>query len=158
MTYTPKNLESWTRPDYYAGSEWHGYYLFLGRNRDSDLLTESNFAVALAELGGESDTVVVVREGHWAVGWIEWIAIHHTNTKALESADNMAAELSGYPVLNEDDWSQREWDYACDAWESLPLDDRVSLCSGAGISIYAARSECIPSDDSGYIQQALLGY
>lgn len=33
----------------------------------------------LRELGGESETVRVVRESHWAVGWVEWIAIHESD-------------------------------------------------------------------------------
>jgi len=158
MTYTPENLELWTLPDYYAGNEWEGFYVFLGRNRDSDLLTESNFEVALAELGGESDTVVVVREGHWAVGWVEWIAVHRSNTKALELADEMIGALADYPVLDDSDLSEREWNAAHDAWESMSVEDRMDLCRDAGVSIYAARHDHIPSDDSGMIHDSLIGY
>lgn len=37
--------------------------------RDSGPLEESNFAVVLADLGGESDDVEVHRFGHWGPGW-----------------------------------------------------------------------------------------
>ena len=68
----PKHLKRWTRPRDYFGAEWSRYYSAgLGQSRDSDCLEQSNFAVMLHELGGESDTVIVVRESHWAVGWVE---------------------------------------------------------------------------------------
>ena len=45
--YVPVNLNLWTRPDCYMGAEWPEWYVFLGRNRDSDCLTESNFEKGL---------------------------------------------------------------------------------------------------------------
>ena len=41
----------------------------------------------LEALRGESETVIVVRESHWAVGWVEWIKIHELDTTALAIAD-----------------------------------------------------------------------
>lgn len=156
-------LERWTRPDSFMAmdSGWQyskAAFVFLGRHRDSDLLTESNFECALECLGGESETVKVVREGHWAVGWVEWIAIHESDTKALELASDMIDSLNSYPALNEDDWSQREYEAAQDYWESLPLSERVDLCREADVSIYAARHNYLPMQDSGYIYESCLGY
>jgi len=160
MEYT---LERWTRPDSFMAmdSGWQyskAAFVFLGRHRDSDLLTESNFECALAALGGESDTVRVVREGHWAVGWVEWIAIHESDTKALNIADDILCALSDYPVLDESDFSEREWNAAQDCWESLPLSERLDLCRKADVSIYAARHNYIPEQDNGYITEVCLGY
>ena len=45
------------------------------QNRDSDRLTRSNFECILKELGGESETVCVIRYGHWACGWVEYIGV-----------------------------------------------------------------------------------
>ena len=114
MTY---ELQRWTRPDHYAGATWPEYYVFLGRSRDSDDLTESSFAIGLERLGGESATVRIVRESHWAVGWIEWIAIHKSDNAALDKAQIMIDDLNQYPVLDEDDWSQREHETACQIWK-----------------------------------------
>ena len=47
----------------------------------------------LTALGGETDTVIVVRETHWAVGWVEWIAIHQDDEKALKIADDITGKL-----------------------------------------------------------------
>jgi hypothetical protein len=72
----------------------------------------------LNDLGGESETVIVVREGHWAVGWVEWIAIHATDDKALQIADANVARLENYPVLDESDWSEREMETANEVWRN----------------------------------------
>lgn len=163
MTYQPENLERWTRPSHFAAwdSGWQysrAAFVFLGRNRDSDILTESNFECALRELGGESDTVKIVRESHWASGWLEWIAIHESDCKALECADSIVAALADYPVLNDIDFSEREWNTAQNYWAELPLRERIEICRNAELSIFAARHDCIPQGDNGYIYESCLGY
>ena len=155
--YQPKNLEFWTMPSNYAGEVWPGYYVFLNQNRDSDSLTRSNFTCALQAIGGESETVHVIREGHWACGWVEWIAIHQDDTAALQAADAIAAKLQDYPVVNEDHWSELEWDEAHEYWASLQLSERVELCQDAGVSVFSARHAWIPQDDSGYIFEHCRG-
>lgn len=113
MTYS---LKRWTRPGNYVGAEWPDYYVFLGRNRDSDDLTESNFACGLKAIGGESETVRIIRESHWAVGWIEWIAIHESDSAALEIAREICDALNDYPIIDEDDWIKRESETADIIW------------------------------------------
>lgn len=108
-TYQPRHLKRWQLPAYYFGEVWPEYYVFLGRNRDSDNLDNSNFDCALKQLGGESDTVIVVIENHWAVGWVQWIAIHESDESSLMLADDIADKLGDYPVLDADDYSEREW-------------------------------------------------
>lgn len=157
MTYEPKHLRKWTKPDHYAGASWPEYYVFLGQHRDSDLLTQSNFDIARQRLGGESETVVVVCETHWAVGWVEWIGIHESDAAALEAADDMAAALEDYPVLNEDDWSEREWNAAHDWWRDMGLQARIEVCARFGVSIFAARrKDELPRDDTGAIFDYLI--
>lgn len=116
--FEPKHLKRWTMPQHYAGAVWPAYYSAgVGRSRDSDDLEESNFATMLRDLGGESDTVQVVRESHWAVGWVEWIAIHQDDERALAIADANKARLEDYPVLNEYDWTEREQETAHQIWK-----------------------------------------
>lgn len=124
--YAPENLELWKLPNSYFGAEWPEYYVFLGRNRDSDCLTESNFECGLKAIGGEQTAededetplVTVVRESHWAVGWVEWIAIHKTATEALRKADEIAGALSDYPVLDDSDFSEKEQSEADETWKN----------------------------------------
>lgn len=153
---TDKNLKAikrWTLPDSYAGAEWHEYFVFLAQHRDSDAFTRSNFTCGLEALGGESETVIVVRERHWAVGWVEWIAIHESDTEALEAADEMLCSISDYPVLNESHFSELENEEAEHYWQSLPLRYRVELCQEAGVCVFAARHDYIPREDSGFIYE-----
>ena len=115
--YTPEHLERWTRPKNYAGASWPEYYSSgVGQSRDSDALERSNFRCMLNALGGETDTVLVIREHHWAVGWVEWIAIHETDSAALKVADEIVAALQDYPVINDDDFSEEEYAEAGDVW------------------------------------------
>lgn len=155
--YEPKHLKLWTMPQHYAGEVWPGYYVFLSQHRDSDSLTRSNFDCGLEAIGGESETVQVVREGHWAVGWVEWIAIHQDDEKALQIADEIKERLEDYPVVNEDHWSELEWNEAQDYWASMSIRERMELCERAGVSVFAARRDYIPQDDSGYIMESLRG-
>jgi hypothetical protein len=120
-------LEKWTRPKYYMGANWPEHYVFLSQSRDSDILEQSNFTQGLAALGGESDTVVIVNESHWLCGWVDWIAIHESDTKAIGEAERILDELENYPVLDEWHFSLLEFDAACDAWKYLSIRDRVEL-------------------------------
>ena len=121
--YQPERLERWKMPRDYFGAEWPEYYSAgVGRSRDSDCLEESNFHAMLAALGGESETVQVVRESHWAVGWVEWIAIHESDETALREADRQQERLEDYPVLDDDDHSLREWEECERVWSDCYTD------------------------------------
>ena len=111
-------LKLWSMPRNYYGDHWPEYYVFLDQHRDSDCLTRSNFRTGLAALGGESETVLVVRENHWAVGWVEWIAIHQDDDAARAKAEEMLARLESYPVLDEDDFSSLETEEADEVWRN----------------------------------------
>ena len=116
LTKEYKHLKLWTLPDSYFGELWPNYYSSgFGRSRDSDDLEESNFEVARKAL--ESfEGVQVVRESHWAVGWVEWIAIPADSPEALQIADDLCERRDQYPVLDEADFSDRETERANDTW------------------------------------------
>ena len=126
----PEHLERWTIPKSYAGARWDGWYVFLSQNRESDELTQSNFDTAWARLsklpalavefddGVEGmNGIQKVRENHWAVGWVEWIAVHESNEAALQMADELAEKIDSYPVLDEQDWGRREEESAQVVWK-----------------------------------------
>lgn len=132
-TFTPKFLPRWTLPRCYVGAHWQEYFSFLGRSRDSDALERANFDAGLKAIGGEQSDrrrddpqnpgcalplVLIVRESHWAVGWVEWIAIHETATEALETADKLKSKLENYPVVDEELLSQYETDEANETWRN----------------------------------------
>lgn len=126
LTYS--NLKPWTLPNNYAGKHWGDYFSAgVGQSRDSDALERSNFRCMLDALGGGSDTVIVVHEGHWAVGWVEWIAIHKADAERLEIANRIKGKLADYPVINEDDWSEEESAEADSVWrDCYSPQDRIA--------------------------------
>ena len=96
---TENTLRRWTLPANYMGAKWPDYYSAgVGQSRDSSAFERANFDAMLALLGGEKSggedpkdegsalsLVRVVRASHWAVGWVEWIAIVLTKHKTINS-------------------------------------------------------------------------
>ncbi len=101
------------------GSDEHPDWLVVGvsRTRDSGLLESSNWDATIACLvavdptGDDHETH---RFGHWGPGWIELIIVR-PGSKAHAEAERIVAALADYPVLNEEDFSQREYDAQCEA-------------------------------------------
>ena len=124
------------------------WLVFLGQNRDSGCLDQSNYACAMAALD-ESDPDWNDHEdhrfGHWACGWLE-IIIVRPDSKCAAIAASVSDALADYPVLDEEDYSQREWDQMSEYWRSMNTADRVDCCQKSGGSIFAARYDHIPSD------------
>jgi len=158
MNYKPKNLENWTRPGSYMGANWPEMFVFIGQNRDSGCLDRSNFEVAQARLGEipeptnwphDEQPWTVIRESHWACGWVEWIGINRDATAHLKAADKMAGEMEDYPVLDENKFSEKEYNEAAEYWEHSDTSDRVELCQSAGVSVFAARRDYLPETPTG---------
>ena len=142
-------IEKWERPENFAawtdGAPYDGeWYVFLGRNRESSTLDQSNFQRGLELIGGQSGTVMVVRESHWAVGWVEWIAVHKSDHAALAEADEILCALSEYPVVDEMHYSELENETIAEYWEREPIRDRLELCRDAGYPLMGARHDAPP--------------
>jgi len=133
--------------------------VLLSRNRDSDILSESNWDTVLKFLGGESDSVQIVRHGHWACGWIEYLMIDSADTEMVALAESVESKLRDYPVWDEDDFSNREWESACQYWETTSVRERVRIIQrhgGKSVSVFAARRASLPENDNGSIFQYLV--
>lgn len=104
---TPYDSRGLNLPDQ---QDW--FVLPTTQTRDSDVVDRSNFRTALELMGGESETVEVHRFGHWACGWFEIIIIHPSlyDKAVAEIVD----PLESYPVLDEDDMSQLEFEESAD--------------------------------------------
>lgn len=139
-TYTPENLKPWRLPDCYMGAQWPDYYSFLGQSRDSKPLERANFDAGLKALGGElSDPerndpeddgaalrlVAIIRESHWAVGWVEWIAIHKSAIDKLKIADRIKGKLEDYPVIDDELFSEYEEKEAAETWQCYSVKGRI---------------------------------
>lgn len=87
-------------------------------NFNAALETLSPLSTEIESGEDEGATVRVVSENHWAVGWVEWIAIHGSNTDALNEANKIAERLENYPVLDEDALWELENNEAMEQWEN----------------------------------------
>lgn len=111
-----------------------GWTLFPGGiHRDSGPLDESNHAIilrqlcdvahldpmeAIAYIGTDSTQEHYEKTGarfglahfrHWAVGWVDEVLIDREWANGINLRTVIARRLDTYPVLDEDDWYQREW-------------------------------------------------
>lgn len=113
--------------------------------RDSGILELSNWRSMLHAMDPSDDSpdVEVHRFGHWGPGWYE-IAIVRPGTGAHDIALEISSSLEDYPILCEDDYSEREWESACESWEATDTGDRIKILARHGLSIFAARRDSIP--------------
>jgi hypothetical protein len=86
-------------------------------HRESECRQESNYHVALKKLEDVAigDEVTELRFGHWAVGWVEHILVR-PDTAAHRLAVTLAEKLEDYPLLDEDDHSERQQKAADLTW------------------------------------------
>lgn len=118
------------------------------RTRDSGCLAESNFEAARARLEAADPDGVdheLHRFGHWGPGWFELLIVR-PGTNAARVGAEIEAALDNYPVLDEKDFSRREWEAACDAWKYASADERREACRKAGIPTRKARNVAMPSE------------
>jgi hypothetical protein len=98
------------------------------RTRDSGPLEESNFDAAVKSLGGESETLEIHRFGHWGPGWFE-IAIIDPSRAA--EGEQIESALAHYPVLDDSDLSEREYDAAQESWDCWGAREFVGALAAA---------------------------
>jgi hypothetical protein len=87
-------------------------------HRDSGLLDQSNAAATAAALGpftkGDDPDAVPERHRHWACGWIDGFSVRVFRqgeiTEAFRTYHELARRLADYPVLDETDYSNREYE------------------------------------------------
>ena len=87
-------------------------------NRDSGLLDRSNASVIAKTLEsfteGDDPDVVMESHHHWAVGHVDGFSIrvfsHGEITEAFTKYHELAERMSDYPILDESDYSNREYE------------------------------------------------
>jgi hypothetical protein len=139
------NLRKWDHPTSwdssanFVGEKPKGYALY-SRNRESSILETINFEEFLRRLGGESESVTIVRHRHWACGWIEYLMLKEDAPHTLiETAIEITKSLDAYAILNEELYTEAQLDSMRKHWDNLSMKDRIDYCKDARISIFAAR-------------------
>lgn len=134
----------------------------ITRDTDEGSLAYSNFVSvgkALDEIDPSGRDHEAHRFGHWGPGWFEiWIV--RPNTECAKEAEELADALENYPVLDEEDFSRREFEAMSEAWAGMSVRERVALLQEQGkmgrISIFAARRDELPRDDQGFLTERLV--
>jgi len=106
----------WYRDDIDDSENWSIIYT---HNRDSGLLDMSNASVIKKALEpfteGDDPEVVMESHHHWAVGHVDGFSIrvydiHNKITKAFQAYHELAEAMNDYPILDEEDYSNREYE------------------------------------------------
>jgi hypothetical protein len=90
--------------------------LVYTHNRDSGLVDQSNADAIRAELEPfMGRTVIEEHHGHWACGWVDGFAIRVYRrggeiTRAFRKYCELQRRLEDYRLLDEEDYSRREWE------------------------------------------------
>jgi len=173
--YNPQHLKRWNGEDpaircrsNYMGADCSEYFQGPMVTRDSGVLERSNFEVIKADIeripepkGWKHDDapVQVLRFGHWACGWFEVLCVHEDAEPQLRALDEWHKALEDYPVADDEDYSNREWEQASERWEQMSLGDRYDLIVGladyARPSIFCIRRDCMPDDPAGHVYDYL---
>jgi hypothetical protein len=133
-------------------------------NRDSGLLDQSNAAVIEAAMKpfviGDDPDVVFESHSHWAVGHVDGFSVRVFKrgrvTKAFRTYHDLAVRIADYPILDETDYSNREYEATLEnivdaAWR---LKNDYELPEGWAGDVYSwlsdhCCSEIENSDDQG---------
>lgn len=159
----------WKTPESYGGFSPVGDYCVLSKHRDSELLARVNWDVACESLKAEPmdhgsyddipadrPNVYHWRAGHCMVGWVEYLMVRADAPDDIKTAaGEMLCSLADYPILNESRYSDAECTAVDDYWASCSVEDRVDYLRDAGLSIFAARRDYLPDNDSGSLYERL---
>jgi len=120
--HSPDALEaqkgsSWNLDSQAENLGWSGVGIGISQHRDSDVMDRSNWRSIIADLGkrlggkdstndGLPKSMSVIRLGHWAVGWVEWLTYDTGDAKAAAAVEEWQEKLRDYPLADEDDYSQ----------------------------------------------------
>ncbi len=120
-------------------------------NRDSGLLDQSN-ADAIAKAmepftDGDDPDVVIESHDHWAVGHVDGFSIRVYRdgeiTDAFKAYHDLSEQLADYPILDEEDYSERELEATLEnindaAWR---VKDEYDLTDGWESEVYSWLSD-----------------
>jgi hypothetical protein len=107
---------AWFREDEIDDSG--NWAIIYTHNRDSGLLDQSNadqIAKAMEPFtGGDDPDVVMESHDHWAVGHVDGFSIRVYRdgqiTPAFRTYHDLMEQLDGYPILDDEDYSRREYE------------------------------------------------
>lgn len=135
---------AWNRGyDLDDADQWTIWYT---RSRDASLLEESNHEEISKRLApfmeGDDPDVVAEHHSHWAAGWLDGFSIRvfardGSISPAFKEFCRIKEALEGYPVLNESDYSEREYQATLENYASEMWSMRKELPPGREEEVYS---------------------
>jgi hypothetical protein len=159
----------WRKDDLPDADKWAIIYT---HNRDSGLLDQSNATIIEKTLQpftqGNNPHIVIESHSHWAVGHVDGFSIRVYKrgkiTKAFREYHKLAKRLDDYPILDEEDYSNREYEASFEniadaAWRlkneyDLPEDWQSAVYSWFADNDYSAIENV--DDQGGYPSEEQL--
>jgi hypothetical protein len=99
----------WTRHDSNEEGLWLALPISMN-NREDDARDVSNFRVAERELDAVAAFGTQYRHDAWPGGVILTLCVRADDALALREAQEIVGALSDYPILDDEDHSEREWE------------------------------------------------
>jgi hypothetical protein len=125
--------------------------VIYSHHRDSGLLDQSNAAVIEREMTpfteGDDPDVVFESHSHWAVGHIDGFSVRVFKdgkvTEAFEKYHELAQRMDDYPILDETDYSNREFEATLENIEDAAwrLKNEFVLTEGWESDVYSWLSD-----------------
>lgn len=150
----------WTTPDSYLGFEPQGHYTVYATHRGGYIMDDVNMHTMWERLrreamfAGDPGSVYKWSASHWAVGRIEYLMVKpDAPASVLAMAEEFLAALSGYPCLDDDTYSEWQFDAVFSYWASESLEERVDYCTEYDVTPFAARRD---DDIPGAVLDGLL--
>lgn len=153
----------WETPGDYGGFSPEGDIIVYARNRDSEVMVNSNYERILEDLiaarnehcpdatyvpagcdpDDENDHFPMVydwRAGHWACGWVEYITVSRFAPEpVLTLASEVIGALQEYPIYDEEHYSQKQDDEITSYWERISLRERTDYVDTDVDSLFSIR-------------------
>lgn len=157
---------AWKHPRDYAGFSPDGDYVLATRSGNQrTILEESNWYSMIAGLNVPAEPydcretdwtsrpiLYTWTASHWAVGYVEYLMLRADAPEELqENAAELLCALADYPILDESDYSDRQWKAMCEYWERDSVRGRMEFCREAGVSLFAARRADVPGRVTEYL-------
>ena len=88
-------------------------------NRDSDILNQSNFKVISEDLMKRfPKSVDILKSSHFLCGWFDQLMVKTTSRAAFQAVYDWDVKPDDYPVASDDDYSDMQYEEACNAWDN----------------------------------------
>ena len=129
--------------------DWLVSPISITRDTPSHAYTLSNWHVILKELeriDPDQQDHEACSFNHWGPGWFE-IVIVKPDTPSHAYLDSIVSQLDDYPILDEDDVSEREHESALESWKWLDMPDRLKAVENARSQGYVVSTFAIRSSD-----------